>query len=182
MALTTTETELRVATDGTSQVLSYPFKIFGTGDVSVDKIDNTTFVVTALVISTDYTITALNNDFDDGATITMVATHASGSTFVVNRDLDETQDSTITEAPALDIVHDTLTMLTQRHSEELKRCIRIPIQEEAIDDLDNAGTRDDTIMTFDSSGDLELSPKQSSVTETSSAIITALIAAGIFKA
>jgi hypothetical protein len=67
-------------------------------------------------------VTATNNDFSSGGTVTTTSTYASGVTLTIYADIPETQDATMQDAKvlrmaALETAYDKLTLLVQQHTE-----------------------------------------------------------------
>lgn len=129
----------------------YTFPIFVKGDLAVDM-DGT-----PLAVDTDYTVAGMGND--NGGTITLI-TPASGSEVVTivsdvayERDTDVSQDGPW-DSDAYNDELDKIMILLQQVRDSVKRCLRIPVTAEAVDDdmaLDPAVWAS-RFMSFDSDG------------------------------
>jgi len=77
------------STNGSTQLFTIPFVFFDDTDIQVILVNNTTAVETPLVLTTDFTVSGGN-----GATgsISTVATYATGSILVIQRDIPYTQE------------------------------------------------------------------------------------------
>src|SRR3990172_7648572 len=78
---------------------SYAFT-FGVGAASEVKVEKTilsTSAETTLTETTDYTVSATNNDYSAGGTITTAAACATGYTLTILRDVPLTQEADFTE-------------------------------------------------------------------------------------
>jgi len=77
------------STNGSTTVFSVPFVFFDDTDLQVILVNNTTAVETTLTITTDYTVTG---GAGSTGSLTTMATHATGSTLVIQRQIPFTQE------------------------------------------------------------------------------------------
>lgn len=126
MTLSTTSSRISYAGDGSTVAFSFPYYFLANADLIVKKQNTTTGVVTAMVITTDYTITGAG--VAAGGTVTCVAAPASGYNLIIYRDPTITQDLHFVENDPLPVVQlekrlDKLTMFCQRLSNRVDRAI-----------------------------------------------------------
>lgn len=194
-SITTTNTRVDYSTDNLTVAFTFAFPIISTSDLVVLLRDTTAGTEEVLTEVTDYAVSAVNNDFTTGGTVTTVATHASGSTLTILRDTPDTQQSTLSDSGVLRLAiledsYDKLTMLVQQLQEQLDRVPYAPRSDattltyETPSSVERAGKN----MGWDSSGNVVAT----SVASTSSvsfgafgtdmaATATALAARGILE-
>jgi len=117
-----------------------------------------------LTETTDYTVSAVNNDYSSGpgGTVTTVSTYSSAYRITILRNTPKTQNASLTESDtsvlrvaALEDAHDKLTMLVQQLQEELNRCIKVPRSDTSITvELDDSVSRASKYPAFDSAGNV----------------------------
>lgn len=143
-----------------SKTFSFTFPITETSDLVVILRVTATGVETVLRETTHYEVSATNNDYSSGGTVTTVSAYASGRTLTIIRDVPESQeadleDSKVLRLAALEGALDRLTLQVQDLEEELGRCLKFPRTETNDPELDSSIDRAGTTLGFDSSGDLQ---------------------------
>ena len=161
MSISTTTSRISYSTGSSVVAFAFTFPIIDTSDLIVILRTNTTGAEEVLHITSDYTVSAVNNDYSSGGTVTTVATYASGYTLLIMRDTPDTQgadldDSGVLRLEALEDALDKLTMLIQQIQTDLNRCIKIPRSDATTitTELDDSGNRASKALTFDSSGNV----------------------------
>ena len=115
-----------------------------------------------LVETTDYSISAVNNDFSAGGTVTTVLAYTSASQISIYRTTPETQNTALVEADtgvlresSLEDAYDKLTRLVQELKEENSRQITIPRSDVGITVLlDDSVSRAGMVLGFDDDGNV----------------------------
>lgn len=114
---------------------------------------------TTLVETTDYTVSATNNDFSSGGTVTTVATYTSASTITIKRDVPDTQSTALSDTGTLRLKNietalDKLTMLDIQRQEELNRCLKFPQTDSTslTSEISDSVSRASSILGFTSTG------------------------------
>jgi hypothetical protein len=141
---------------------SWPF--LETSDIEVIIRTVATGAEDVLTETTEYSISAVNNDYSSGGTVTTVATYTSASQITIRRAIPETQnaglidtDSSVLRIDALEDAYDKLTMLIQQLSEENARQITIPRSDVGITvELDDSVSRASQVLGTDSAGNITL--------------------------
>ncbi len=149
----------RFATDGASTTFNFDFTIKLPRDIQVWLVDSTTLVGTLLVLTTEYSLSATNNDFDGGGTITTVATYDSGSDIVAILIPALTQTANFRRGQG--IPEETLENILDRHTisnQALSAIQDISLRAPVTDDnpsliLPNSVDRASGTLGFDSNGD-----------------------------
>ena len=119
--------------NGTQTEFTFDFPIFGDDELEVvlrdaDGNDKT------LILGSEYTVSAPNNDFSSGGKVTTSTTYASGNTITINRKIEITQQTDYVEGDSFpaetheDIV-DRLTMISQMQKELLDRSLKFPVSD-----------------------------------------------------
>lgn len=122
---------VQYSTNGSTTAFTFGFPIFNTSDIKVILRTNSTGAENTLTETTDYAVSATNNDYSDGGTVTTVATHAAGYTLVIKRVTDQKQGSdyipnTIPPGETLENADDLAVMIAQELQEQINRCIKYP--------------------------------------------------------
>lgn len=146
--------------NGTTQDFDFPWPITETSDVVVIIRTIATGVEDVLTETTDYEISAVNNDYSSGGTVTTIATYESTSQISIFRETPPTQNtglvvsgSNVLREDSLEDAYDKLTYLVQQLLEENSRQITIPRSDVNITvELDDSISRADMILGFDSDG------------------------------
>lgn len=103
--------------DGSTTVFAYTFEILANTDLLVQSKNNTSGIITALTLNTDYTVS--NVDVSTGGNVTFTVAPASGTTIIILRNLaflQQTHYSEFDSFPALahETALDRLTMEAQQ--------------------------------------------------------------------
>lgn len=143
--------------NGSTTAFSFTFPIVDTSDLVVILRVTATGAETVLTETTHYVVSATNNDYSSGGTVTTVSTYLSGRTLTIIRNVPESQNADLEDSKVLrlaDLVgaFDRLTLLVQDLEEELGRAIKIPRTETINMELDVDITRASQYLGFDSSG------------------------------
>jgi len=146
--------------NGSTVDFDFPWPIVATSDVVVIIRTIATGAEDVLTETTDYSISAVNNDYSSGGTVTTVATYTSTSQISILRDTPPTQNtglvvsgSNVLREDSLEDAYDKLTLLVQQLLEENARQITIPRSDVDITvELDDSVSRADMILGFDSDG------------------------------
>ena len=146
--------------NGSTTTFDFTFPIIATSDMKVYHRVNSTGVETLLTETTNYSLSATNNDYSSGGTITTVATYASGITLVALRDIPDSQSTTLHDSgvlrlAAIEDALDKLTMLHEQQQEELDRCLKYPVTDadSLSAEIPNSVDRASTTLIFDSSSE-----------------------------
>lgn len=146
--------------NGTTRDFDFPWPIIDISDVVVIIRTIATGAEDVLDETTDYSVSAVNNDYASGGTVTTVATYESTSQISILRATPPTQNtglvvsgSNILREDSLEDAYDKLTLLVQQLLEENARQITIPRSDVDITvELDDSISRADMILGFDSDG------------------------------
>lgn len=148
--------------NGATRDFAFPWPIVDTSDVVVIIRTIATGAEDPLEETTDYSISAVNNDYSSGGTVTTVATYESTSQISILRDTPPTQNtglivsgSNVLREDSLEDAYDKLTYLVQQLLEENARQITIPRSDDGITvELDDSVSRADMVLGFDSDGNV----------------------------
>lgn len=146
--------------NGTTRDFDFPWPIIDTSDVVVIIRTIATGAEDILDETTDYEISAVNNDYSSGGTVRTVATYESTSQISILRATPPTQNtglvvsgSNVLREDSLEDAYDKLTYLVQQLLEENARQITIPRSDVDITvELDDSISRADMVLGFDSDG------------------------------
>ncbi len=162
--------------NGSTRDFAFPWPITDTSDVEVIIRTIATEADDVLTETTDYAISAINNDYSSGGTVTTVATYESTSQITIRRDTPPTQNtglvvsgSNVLREDSLEDAYDKLTRLFQELQEIVGRCLKIPKTETNNVDLVSITNRADKNITFGAEGDVTVT----SVLSTGTANISA---------
>ena len=162
--------------NGSTVDFAFPWPITDTSDVVVIVRTIATEADDVLTETTDYAISAINNDYSSGGTVTTVATYESTSQITIRRDTPPTQNtglvvsgSNVLRENSLEDAYDKLTYLIQELQEIVGRCLKIPKTETNKVDLVSITNRADKQITFGAEGDVTVT----SVLSTGTANISA---------
>lgn len=111
---------------------------FASTDIDVYLRNNTTGAETLQALTTNYTVTALNNDYTNGFTVTMNTAPASVNTLVVKRSIALTQEVNLIRGRAIpqepmEKTLDRQMLALQDLEEEVSRSIRARVTDPAVD-------------------------------------------------
>lgn len=146
------------ACDNSTTGFAFSFPITATSDLQVILRTVATGAETVLTETTDYTVSATNNDYSAGGTVTTVSTYSSAYTLTIRGATPKTQatdleDRGVLRLEAIEDALDKLTMIVQELAEELARAVRVPRTEAgATTELDDSVNRASKVLGFDSSG------------------------------
>ncbi|MFW6121292.1 MAG: hypothetical protein ACOC80_10410, partial [Petrotogales bacterium] len=115
--------------DGVQTDFTFSFKIFEKDDLTVILTDSDGNETT-LSRPGEYTVSATNEDYSNGGTVTTVDTYAAGNTITIIREIAYKQESDYTvggplPAETLENNLDRLTMLAQQNSEKTERTLKL---------------------------------------------------------
>lgn len=138
--------------------VAFPFT-FGIGATSEIKVTYTTAlgVETVLTETTHYVVSATNNDYSSGGTVTTVATYASGTTITLERNVPYTQEADFTEGmvtlyETFEDGLDKLTRILQQQRVLLDRALLASTVESLDMTLPAASVRANKMLGFDATG------------------------------
>jgi hypothetical protein len=148
--------------NGSTTTFSVTWGITATSDAVVILRTVATGAEEVLTETTDYSISAVNNDLTAGFTVTTVQTYTSASQISILRAVPETQNSNLTESESgvlregsLEDAYDKLTLLVQQLSEQNARQITVPRSDTNITvELDDSVSRASMVLGFDSDGNV----------------------------
>lgn len=150
----------RFAADGSNTTFTFDFTILLSDDIEVRLIDDSTGVGTLLTLTTDYSLSATNNNFSGGGTITTVQTYNAGFTILATRSSAQTQETNFQRGQPippeiLEGILDRQTMNIQDISAVQDRSILAPIEDDSPNmRLPSAINRADSTLGFDENGDV----------------------------
>jgi len=112
--------------DGSTVAFAFAFRLLQTADLYVYTRVIATGVQALLTEGVDYTVSAANNDYTSGGTVTTTATYASTYQLVLVRRTSLTQETDYTDGSAFpanshELALDKLTMIAQELQEQLER-------------------------------------------------------------
>jgi hypothetical protein len=160
-SISETSNKVTYTGDSSTTEFSFTFSIVDTSDLVVILRTIATGAETVLTETSDYSVTATNNDFSSGGTVTTVSTYTSASTITIIRDTPLTQgtdldDSGVLRLENIEDAFDKLTRIVQDHDETLGRCIKFPRSETNDPELVSSVSRTSLTFKFDSSGDISI--------------------------
>lgn len=157
--------------DGAQTQFTFSFKIFKEEDLKVIHTDSSG-KETTLTLTTDYTVAATNNDFDNGGTVTTVQTYPSGDKITIIRELAIKQETDYLEndpfpSETLEDALDRLTMTAQQLLEQINRVLIVPISDPSANlEIPTKTSRASKFLGFDSNGNAIASNISSAVPAT----------------
>ncbi len=148
--------------NGSTVDFAFTWPITDTSDIVVIIRTIATGAEDVLTETTDYEVSAINNDYSSGGTVTTVATYTSASQISILRDTPPTQNtglvvsgSNVLREDSLEDAYDKLTLLVQQLIEENSRQITIPRSDVDITvELDDSVSRANMVLGFDGSGNV----------------------------
>ena len=135
MAVETTDIKTALlACNGSVTTFPFSFPILATGDLEVYLITNATEAKELLTETTDYSVSATNDDYSGGGNVETVATYSSSYSIQIVRNVPDTQTTDYTvgddlDADVLEADFDKRTMVSQEFSELLNRMLFFPVQD-----------------------------------------------------
>lgn len=150
-SISTTTQRVSYTGDDSDTTFNFSFQIANTSDLEVWLRITATGVEVQQTETTDYSLSATNNDYSSGGTVTMVSAPASTETLLLIRSTPETQEATLSDTgtlrlSAIEDALDKLTRISQDHTEKFTRAILIPktdstsLTTEATSSVDRAST------------------------------------------
>jgi len=136
MAINTTDIKTALLScNGVLTSFAFSFKILADTDLKVYLIKTSDDTRTLLTITSDYSVSAANDDFTDGGNVVTVSTYASGYSILIVRDTENTQESDYTHgddlpADTLEDDFDRRCMVAQEYEEQISRAIGFPVEDE----------------------------------------------------
>ena len=159
MAVSVTTNKNRLTSNGSTTAFNFTFPL-PDSDTTQVKVMLTVGSVDTLQDVSLYSVTATNNDFSSGGTVTFTTAPASG-TITIYRDLATTQTSDYVPGGALDADTlegnlDKLTMLVQEQQDAIDRSIKFPVTDATAltSEIPNSSGRASNTLIFDSSGNV----------------------------
>ena len=159
MAVSVTTNKNRLTSNGSTTAFNFTFPL-PDSDTTQVKVMLTVGSVDTLQDVSLYSVTATNNDFSSGGTVTFTTAPASG-TITIYRDLATTQTSDYVPGGALDADTlegnlDKLTMLVQEQQDAIDRSIKFPVTDATslTSEIPNSSGRASNALIFDSSGNV----------------------------
>lgn len=159
MAVSVTTNKNRLTSNGSTTAFNFTFPL-PDSDTTQVKVVLTVGSVDTLQDVSLYSVTATNNDFSSGGTVTFSSAPASG-TITIYRDLATTQTSDYVPGGALDADTlegnlDKLTMLVQEQQDAIDRSIKFPVTDATAltSEIPNSTGRASNTLIFDSSGNV----------------------------
>jgi hypothetical protein len=159
MAVPNTYTPAQYNCNGSTVAFPFTFGVGATSEIEV-ILTAANGVETILTETTHYTVSAVNNDYESGGTVTTVATYASGNKITIRINVPLTQGADFVEgAPTLyesfENGLDKLTRIAQQLSEGRERTLIVPKTESASisREIPDAATRALKLLGFDASGE-----------------------------
>jgi microcystin-dependent protein len=149
----------RTQYDCNGSVQDFPFT-FGVGQSSEIQVilTDSSGTETILTETSHYTVSATNDDYSSGGTVSTVSTYATGNTVTILRNVPLTQEADFTEGmPTLYETFETgldkLTRTAQQQEEKITRSVKVPKSESTTGmTIPAAATRASKYLAFDSEG------------------------------
>jgi hypothetical protein len=151
------DTREEYAPNGSTTIFAYPHQFENKTDLKVTKRTISTGADETLVLNTDYTISATNDDYTSGANITTTSTLPSTVRLIVEREEPTSQLVDLTEsekipAKTLEDALDRAVRLVQQLITRDLRALKVPVGDNVVNPLLNEVSRANKFLTFDSSG------------------------------
>lgn len=109
----------------------FTFRVEQTTDVDVYLRIIATGVETKLTLNSDYSLSATNNDYSGGGTVTTVSAYSSAYQIIIGRSTELTQEAQFVNNKALENTLDRSVMSTQEVQSNVGRSLRAPIGDES---------------------------------------------------
>lgn len=159
MPVTSSTSRVQYNCNGSTTGFAFTFGVGDSDEIQVIYTDNEG-TETTLTETTDYTVSATNDDYSSGGTVTTVDTYDEGTTITIIRNIPLTQDADFTEGmPTLYETFeqglDKLTRIAQQHKELLDRCLIAPSSESSTvsREIPTATDRASCYLAFDADGE-----------------------------
>ncbi len=161
MTVSTTASRKTYSGNGSTVDFSFPYKFFADGDLVVVLIDSSG-TETTQVLNTDYTVSGEGTD--TSGQVSMSTAPASGETLVIYRSLDLTQDVDYISGDAFpaethEQALDRLTLIAQQLDSTKTRSVRLAdsvADDPNLEITESAANRANKVISFDSTGDLQV--------------------------
>ena len=156
MSVSTELYKVNVVGDGSTPTIAFNRKVFNSTDIKGFKYDTTTYIETALVNGTDFTVAGAG-DTSSSVTITPASAIPTGTNWVMFSDAGNAQSTTLAtagefQAKSLEYAFDRLAIGTQEADGKADRALKLPISDTASTDIPNKADRASKLLGFDSSG------------------------------
>ncbi|QDP66802.1 MAG: hypothetical protein Unbinned6201contig1000_25 [Prokaryotic dsDNA virus sp.] len=159
MAVSVTTNKNRLTSNGSTTAFNFTFPLPDTDTTQVNVKLTVGSVDTVQDVSL-YSVTATNNDFSSGGTVTFTTAPAAG-TITIYRNLATTQTSDYVAGGLLDAATlegnlDKLTMLVQEQQDAIDRSVKFPVTDATAltSEIPNSSGRASNTLIFDSSGNV----------------------------
>ena len=150
-SISTTTQRVTYTGDDADTTFDFSFQIQQTSDIEVRIRTTATGAEDLQTETTEYSISATNNNYSSGGTVTMVTAPASTETILIIRKTPETQETSLSDSGrlrlrAIENALDKLTRMIQDHTEQLARTPKIPktddtsLTMEAVNSVDRASS------------------------------------------
>jgi hypothetical protein len=160
-SISTTTQRVSYTGDASDTTFDFTFPIVNTSDLQVYLRTTSTGAETLQTETTHYSLSATNNDYSGGGTVTMVTAPAATEELFLVRATPETQETTLSDSGILRLSSienalDKLTRIVQDHTEEFARCLKIPPSDATsiTTEADDSVSRASTYLYWDDGGDL----------------------------
>lgn len=179
MSISASYLPVRFNCDGVQVDFPFTFPITDDDELDVYLVDPSGTVST-LVLSTNYTVARVGNNWDNGGTVTTSVIYTSGYKIVLARDIPLTQlRDFITgdrfPANEMERALDKLTMIAQQVDEKIERQIAAPVTDVNPQmELPAAADRAGFLLGFDASGDVTAAVEASTVTPFTGDLLSAV--------
>lgn len=184
MSVESEYTPTQTACNGSLTAFSFDFPIFATSDLKVYLKTVATSVKTLLVETTHYSISATNNDYSNGGTVTTVATYSNLYEIIIERDIPYTQPTDLEESGripsnTLDATHDRALMQIQQVNNKIQRALVMPVSDDSALDMElpNEIERASQFLAFSADGEPVAANSFDGAATASAYIQTLLVAA-----
>jgi len=158
MSVSSTVSRIQQACNGSVTQFPFSFPIIDTSDLKV-ILTNPSGEDTELTETTDYSVSATNDDYSSGGTVTTVQTYATGYMITIYRDVEITQEEDFIEGmPTLyetfESGLDKLTMIAQQLYDKLLRSLVAPESDLSTTALELPSSSDRALkyLAFDADG------------------------------
>lgn len=160
MAVSTTTNRVSYSCNGSVTDFDFTFPIFQSSDLQVYLRTVATGVEVLLTETTDYSVAPTNNDYENGGTVTTVATYTSAYELLIIREVPLTQQTDYVDGDAFpadshESALDRLTMIVQQLNELFNRSLVTPkTDDETLDmEIPSSVDRASRFLYFDASGE-----------------------------
>lgn len=131
MTIASSITKQQYNCNGSVKAFVFTFPVFESSDIKIILLNKTTGTETTLTETTDYVVTAPNNDFSSGGTVTTVQAYSADYSITLKREMEFTQETDYAEgdsfpADSHERALDKQTMISQQINEGVGRCLTFP--------------------------------------------------------